>query len=131
MTSVPHPSAEAPGGDVRCSSAFRDFIQGGRRSPPRETERQIVIRYVNAEDILPPALVAQIRQYFPGGALYVPRLGGRAGWGESSGLRRELAERNARIRQEYRAGADVESLARDYCLSPDSIRKIVKQNASP
>ena len=38
------------------------------------------------------------------------------------------AERNARIRRDYWAGADVESLARDYCLSPDSIRKIVKKN---
>ena len=55
-------------------------------------------------------------------------MGGRVRWGESSGLRRELAERNARIRRDYRAGADVESLARDYCLSPDSIRKIVKKN---
>ena len=100
-------------------------------SRPRGTERQIVIRYVNAEDILPPALVEEIRRHFPGGALYVPRMGGRARWGESSGLRLELAERNARIREEYRAGADIESLARDYCLSPDSIRKIVKQNGSP
>ena len=97
-------------------------------SRPRGTERQIVIRYVNAEDILPPSLVEEIRRYYPGGALYIPRLGKRVRWGESSGLRRELAERNARIRRDYRAGADVGSLARDYCLSPDSIRKIVKQN---
>ncbi len=101
----------------------------GVRFPPHgEQKGRSFIRYVNAEDILPPSLVEEIRRYFPGGALYVPRLGGRVRWGESSGLRAELAERNARIRRDHRAGMSVEALAREYCLSPDSIRKIVKKN---
>ena len=104
--------------------------EGGRASfphPGHRTERQTVIRYVNAEDILPPSLVEEIRRYYPIGMLYIPRRAERLPWWQLSGSREELVRRNERIREDYRAGADVDSLARDYCLSPDSIRKIVKK----
>jgi len=104
--------------------------EGGRASfphPGHRTERQTVIRYVNAEDILPPSLVEEIRRYYPIGMLYIPRRAERLPWGQLSGSREELVRRNERIREDYHAGADVDSLARDYCLSPDSIRKIVKK----
>ena len=68
----------------------------------------------------------EIRRYFEGGAIYVPRSDGRAGWGTGSGMRAELDERNRAIRREYAEGARIVELAEKYCLSADSIRKIVR-----
>ena len=86
-----------------------------------------LIRYVNAEDVLPGPLLDEIRRYFPRGALYIPSVEERAPWGERSGAKAALSERNRRIRGDFVRGATVESLALEYCLSPDSIRKIVKK----
>ena len=48
-------------------------------------------------------------------------------WGEQSGCRRELAERNAGIVDAYRQGVSLEELGDKYCLSVHAIRKIVYQ----
>ena len=84
-----------------------------------------LINYINAEEILPKNLLDEIRRYFEGGALYVPRSEGRAAWGTGSGTRAELDERNRAIRREYAAGIRMSDLADKYCLSSDSIQKIV------
>jgi len=42
-------------------------------------------------------------------------------------MRAELDERNRAIRREYAEGGDASALADKYCLSPDSIRKIVRE----
>ena len=85
-----------------------------------------LIHYINAEDILPKNLLDEIRRYFEGGAIYVPRSDGRAAWGSGSGTRAELDARNRAIRSEYAAGTGTAELAEKYCLSADSIRKIVR-----
>ncbi|MBE6725025.1 MAG: hypothetical protein E7576_07505 [Ruminococcaceae bacterium] len=85
------------------------------------------MNYVNAEEVLPKNLIDEIRRYFEGGALYVPKSDPRAGWGTGSGMRAELDERNRAIRREYAEGGDASALADKYCLSPDSIRKIVRE----
>ena len=41
-------------------------------------------------------------------------------------MRAELDERNRAIRRDYADGARVAELAEKYCLSADSIRKIVR-----
>ena len=79
-------------------------------------ERWFTIRYVNASEVLPASLLEEIRRYFEGGAIYVPRSEGRAGWGTGSGMRAELDD-----------GATVPELALRFCLSPDSIRKILQK----
>ncbi|MBQ3638537.1 MAG: hypothetical protein II953_09265 [Clostridia bacterium] len=90
-------------------------------------ERWFTIRYVNASEVLPASLLEEIRRYFEGGAIYVPRSEGRAGWGTGSGMRAELDERNLAIRREFEDGATVPELALRFCLSPDSIRKILQK----
>jgi len=48
-------------------------------------------------------------------------------WGEQSGCRRELTERNAGIVDAYRQGVSLEELGDKYFLSVHAIRKIVYQ----
>ena len=86
------------------------------------------INYINAEEILPKKLLDEIRRYFEGGAIYVPKSDGRAAWGTGSGMRAELDERNRSIRREFDAGTPVSALAEKHCLSPDSIRKILQKS---
>ena len=99
-----------------------------KRHPSPQQERWFTIHYINAEEVLPKKLLDEIRQYFEGGAIYVPRSDGRAGWGTGSGTRAELDERNRAIRREYAEGARTADLAEKYCLSPDSIRKILRES---
>lgn len=87
-----------------------------------------MISYINAQDVLPEELVAQIRQYIEGEAIYIPRSAGRAKWGAQTGARAELDKRNDAIRREYENGATVPELSLRYCLCCDSIRKILKKS---
>lgn len=48
-------------------------------------------------------------------------------WGEASGYRQELRQRNRQITEAYRQGTPVEQLAERYCLSVHAIRKIIYQ----
>ncbi|MNO57894.1 hypothetical protein D3C76_484400 [compost metagenome] len=84
------------------------------------------MKYVNADIVLPKELLMEIQKYMQGGMLYVPRPEGhRAKWGENSGGRTYLTHRNNEIRMQYTAGLAIEHLAEQFCLSCDSIKKIV------
>lgn len=83
--------------------------------------------YRNATEVLPPELVEQLQRYVQGVQIYVPIKGEPAGWGEKSGTRRQLAQRNAEIRRCYAAGEAVEALAERYFLTCDSVRKILRR----
>ena len=48
-------------------------------------------------------------------------------WGEISGYRQELAQRNQRIKEEYQSGISMECLSEKYCLSLYAVRKIIYQ----
>ena len=86
------------------------------------------VDYINAGELLPPALVRELQRYVQGGYLYVPADRTRKKrWGERSGYRQELERRNRAIRQAYRQGAAVEKLADAYALSQSAIRKIIYQ----
>lgn len=82
------------------------------------------MKYENARDILPPVLLRQVQKYAGGKTIYVPSIS-HASWGETSGYRRYLALRNREIRSRFGQGEAVDTLAEQYCLSPDSIRKII------
>lgn len=82
------------------------------------------MKYENAKDLLPPELLRQVQKYAAGKTLYVPSMG-QVSWGETSGYRRYLAERNRDIRAKYKAGLPAAQLAEQYCLSLDSIKKII------
>lgn len=86
------------------------------------------MKYINAAKLLPAALVRELQKYVQGGYIYVPADPAQPKrWGERSGYRQELQQRNRQIRADYRAGASIEALADAYCLSVHAIRKILYQ----
>ena len=83
--------------------------------------------YIKAEDILPEELIRQIQEYADGVYIYIPRKPGtRHPWGQETGYRAELTERNQRIRNDYAAGVHIAALCRKYHLSEKSIRRILQ-----
>ncbi len=83
------------------------------------------MNYENAKDVLPEELLRELQKYAAGKLIYVPRDDGRRRWGEASGYRKALRERNRSIIREFADGADADSLADMYYLTPETIRKIV------
>lgn len=84
------------------------------------------MKYVNADIIFPEELLKEIQKYIHGGMVYVPTPEGlRKKWGENSGSRNHLNQRNVEIRQKFSDGGTIDQLSVLYCLSYDSIKKIV------
>ena len=86
------------------------------------------MKYINAKDLLPDALVKELQRYIQGAYLYVPAdQTQQKRWGEASGYRQELQQRNRQIVEEFRNGISMEELAEKYFLSVYAIRKIIYQ----
>ncbi len=86
------------------------------------------MKYINAKILLPARLVKELQEYIQGGYIYVPAIQDQQKhWGELSGYRKELQERNKIIIAEYRSGISIEQLADKYFLSVYAIRKIIYQ----
>ena len=86
------------------------------------------MKYINAKNLLPDALVKELQSYIQGGYLYVPtNQAQQKRWGEVSGYRQELQQRNRQIAEEFQNGASMEALAKKYFLSVSTIRKIIYQ----
>ena len=84
------------------------------------------MNYKNGRDVLPPSLLLELQKYIQGDLIYIPKPANqRASWGEVSGTRKLLAERNNEIVKCYSNGASVAELGRQYHLSSESIRKII------
>lgn len=91
-------------------------------------KEEACMKYINAKDLLPDALVRELQNYLQGGYLYVPTdQAQQKRWGEVSGYRQELQQRNRRIIEEFQDGTSVEALAEKYFLSVSAIRKIIYQ----
>ena len=87
------------------------------------------MKYINACSVLPDSLIREIQRYVKGEAVYIPNPEGvRRKWGEKSGNRAYLAERNRDIRIRFQEGDSIDRLADLFCLSVDSIKKIVYQS---
>lgn len=82
--------------------------------------------YRNAAEVLPPELLAAVQRYAAGEQIYIPLPTQRAGWGERSGTRALLRSRNAEIHRRHCSGETLADLAREYHLSYDAVRKIVR-----
>ena len=86
------------------------------------------MRYLNAEDILPAELLAQIQSYADGIYLYIPRRSDRRqSWGSSTRYREELQQRNESIRDLHREGLKNGDLAERFHLSVKTIQRILRQ----
>lgn len=83
------------------------------------------MKYEDGKDIFPPALLRQIQKYVSGKCVYIPSSGKKRRWGETSGYKQYLSDRNRAIREKFRAGVSVDTLAEEYHLSLDTIKKIV------
>ena len=82
-----------------------------------------IMKYQNADHILPKELVQAIQQYVQGGYLYIPARGGPAI--SVTGYRMELEKRDAHIYSKHLAGMRSKRLSEKYSLSESSIRRIV------
>lgn len=92
--------------------------------------------YLKGKEILPPEVVALIQQYVDGEYIYIPRKEeNRKSWGDTTGCRKALEERDTAIYREYLSGKRAEELAEAHYLSVKSIQRIItkekkKQQAS-
>ncbi|MBD3921655.1 hypothetical protein H8B09_22995 [Paenibacillus sp. PR3] len=76
--------------------------------------------------ILPIELLSELQKYVQGELIYIPKpSGSRTRWGENSGYRARIHERNNEITCKYKQGIPLDHLAEEYCLSLESIKKIV------
>lgn len=86
------------------------------------------MKYRNANEILPVMLVEELQKYVQAGYIYIPaKTEQHKSWGELSGYRKELDDRNKKIISDYKQGMSVENLADFYHLSVYTIRKIIYQ----
>lgn len=83
------------------------------------------MKYENGRDIFPERLLKQIQKYAAGKLVYIPSMDQKKDWGESTGYRDYLLKRNHDIRLKFRNGVTIEQLTDEYCLSYETIRKIV------
>ena len=81
--------------------------------------------YKNASEILPTHLLEELQKYAEGTVIYVPKSSCRTGWGNESGLRKELDVRNQAIKKAFLARRPVADLAKEHHLSEAAIKKIV------
>ena len=87
--------------------------------------------YVNANDILPKCLVDEIQKYIDGQILYIPRRNENTlSWGEKSGTKEKLAERNRKIVNSFQNGDTISELSRIYYLSEKRIQGIIHEYES-
>ncbi len=87
--------------------------------------------YVNADDVLPEHLVKEIQRYIDGQLIYISRKGGNSkSWGEKSGIRDKMAERNREIVTLYYSGETVADLCDQFFLSEKRIRGIIRKYES-
>ncbi|GIP57394.1 hypothetical protein J15TS10_12080 [Paenibacillus woosongensis] len=86
----------------------------------------MTVSYKNGKDVLPPRLLKELQRHIQGELLYIPKPEqSRASWGELSGSRTSIANRNEEIFRKHRSGLSVRDLAEMYYLSDESIRKIL------
>lgn len=84
--------------------------------------------YVNADGVLPQALITEIQKYVDGQVLYIPRKEESAlSWGEKNGTRDKMAKRNQTIVNRFHAGEAISSLSEEYCLSGKRIQGIIRE----
>lgn len=86
------------------------------------------MKYEKAQNILPEDVIELIQEYIDGGYLYIPRKDdNKKAWGENSGTKDSLKERNREIFNRYNEGLTIKELNKQYYLTEHSIRRIIRQ----
>jgi hypothetical protein len=83
------------------------------------------MKYENGGEIFPEKLLKQIQKYVSGKLVYIPSGTEKRAWGETSGYKQYLCERNHNIKEKFKVGASIEELSETYFLSCETIKKIV------
>ena len=84
----------------------------------------ILMKYVNANDVLPVELLSMIQKYYQGGYLYIPKEGHCEATGRTD-YKIELEKRNQYIYLKHLEGRTNRQLGKIYHLSESSIRRII------
>ncbi len=86
------------------------------------------MKYEKAQNILPKDVIQLIQKYIDGGYLYIPRKPeNKKAWGENTELKNTLKKRNMEILKKYNKGISVKELTKEYYLTENSIRRIIRQ----
>ncbi|WRP08665.1 CD3324 family protein [Rossellomorea aquimaris] len=84
------------------------------------------MKYVKAESVLPQSLLVEIQKYVQGETLYIPKPKVKyRKWGSRSGSRKQIDERNVKIKEAFLKGKTIQELADQHYLSTETIKKIV------
>jgi len=79
-----------------------------------------------AQDVFPKSLLDEIQKYVHGELVYIPkRPNTRKKWGADTGAKRLTECRNNDMLQAFKDGMSVEALAIRFCLSEETVKKIV------
>lgn len=82
--------------------------------------------YKKATEVLPAHLLEEVQKYINGELLYIPKPEAqKIGWGRLSGAREQIRKRNEAMIEAYQGGSSISTIAGEYFLSEDTIRKIV------
>ncbi|EFU40362.1 hypothetical protein PVOR_19729 [Paenibacillus vortex V453] len=85
------------------------------------------MKYEKALDILPEHIVKTIQHYIDGSYIYIPRKSeNRKSWGEQTGVKKALNNRNQMILESYVKGDSIQALSERYYLTEPSIRRIIR-----
>lgn len=84
------------------------------------------MKYINAADVLPEALLKEVKKYVDGELLYIPITRKRCLWGEKSGSRQFFLDRNKKIKELFEQGKTVDYLTERFGLSGDTIKRIIR-----
>jgi hypothetical protein len=84
------------------------------------------MKYQNADAVFPLTLLTEIQKYVQDGMIYIPRAKeNRRQWGENTGCRKYIAERNDIMRKKFRTSDSIDALANEYNLAVETVKKIV------
>ena len=84
------------------------------------------MKYLKAQNVLPKEIITIIQEFIDGEFIYIPRKDGQQrAWGEKSGTKKSLKERNHQIYGDYIKGVSINALVSKYYLSEQSIRRII------
>ncbi|BCK01138.1 CD3324 family protein [Anaerocolumna chitinilytica] len=82
--------------------------------------------YLRADLIFPDELLAEIQKYVQDGLVYIPKPKKlHKKWGENSGCREVIEQRNLQIKMKFQNRHCMEELADEYGLSVDTVKRIV------
>ncbi|WP_164669740.1 CD3324 family protein [Virgibacillus doumboii] len=82
--------------------------------------------YIQAKKVLPEELIVELQNYIQGETVYIPKKKDNyQGWGTCSGGRKLIDQRNTAIKNAFDSGESIGDLAREYCLSIETVKKIV------